>query len=105
MSLFMIKQVIALFLLSHPTPRANYQIGTNFLLLDIRNFVIDMPVDVCRPGHVFVDLASEVIPVQGSNFESRAKLGGGGNTLEGRRVEGFFMLNNKFTQLNQNTQQ
>lgn len=66
--------MVALSVLLDPGPLADDEVGGDFAFFVVGDFVLDVPVDVCGPGHFLVDLAGEVVPGEGTNAEAMSEL-------------------------------
>jgi hypothetical protein len=74
-ALFMVEQMIALPFLLDPRPFADDEIGRNLAFLIVGDFVFDVPVDVGGPGHLLINFAWEVGPLEGVDVEAVSELG------------------------------
>ena len=61
------------------------EFGGEFLFFGVDDFEIDMPIDMGRPGHGFVDFAFEVVPGDVADFEGAA-LNKGKGYIKGEEV-------------------
>ena len=90
----MIEQMCIFSILTNPALIAEVKLDYHFFLFLIRNFIVNPPINMSRPWHVFIYFTFEITPLYRSCFKL-TDLYYLFVTLRGRSCEGFFMKSYK----------